>query len=466
MKRRVLTGALLAAAAVGAALGYEAVARAREYRALLLQGDQALHGEQWFAAVEAYSGALALRPDSMVAHLRRGETYQRRGDLDAAARDFRAAATLDPASPQPLESLGDILYQRQWFDRAADSYEAYLHLDDRAFRVMHKLALARYRAGKLAKAAELLERAVRLDDRSADAEYLLGLCLRDARRLAEAESAFERAIALAPAFIPAREELADLYASLGRRSDEVVQLQVLAGLDRGRVERQVALAAAQARSGHPDVAVLTLGAALERTPDHPLVYGALGHVWLDVAEARNDQVALSKALEALARASASGAGTSEALALYGRALLRSNQLEPASRALRQAVQRYPVDPEAYLFLATVAERLGDLESARQALKEYGALATDDPADPALASRALRIASLSMRLGDRATAATWLRRAAEAAPTDTRQLAAIAEAQLKAGDQTAARMTIARGLERAPRSPDLLALAERVKAGER
>ena len=69
--------------------------------------------------------------------------------------------------------------------------------------------------------------------------------------------------------IPAREELADLYGALGRRADELEQLQVLAGLDRDRVERQVAVGLAHARAGHWDLAVLTLGSALERHPDQP-----------------------------------------------------------------------------------------------------------------------------------------------------------------------------------------------------
>ena len=38
-----------------------------------------LRDDQTFGAIEAYSGAIALRPESMLAHLRRGETYRRAG---------------------------------------------------------------------------------------------------------------------------------------------------------------------------------------------------------------------------------------------------------------------------------------------------------------------------------------------------------------------------------------------------
>ncbi|MFM9469814.1 tetratricopeptide repeat protein, partial [Streptomyces scabiei] len=91
------------------------------YRALLARGDAALNDERAVVAIEAYSGAVALRPDSMLAHLRRGEAYHRHGSLEEAARDFRVAAALDPASARPLESLGDVLYGMERYVRAAET---------------------------------------------------------------------------------------------------------------------------------------------------------------------------------------------------------------------------------------------------------------------------------------------------------------------------------------------------------
>jgi Flp pilus assembly protein TadD len=111
VKKALFIAAALALSAVALALAYQAAARERDYRALLALGDTALRDEQTFGAIEAYSGAIALRPDSMLPHLRRGETYQRRGELQEAARDFRAAATLDPTATRPLEALGDVLYE-------------------------------------------------------------------------------------------------------------------------------------------------------------------------------------------------------------------------------------------------------------------------------------------------------------------------------------------------------------------
>ena len=238
------------------------------------------------------------------------------------------------------------------------------------------------------------------------------MCLRDKQQPVDAAAALEKAAAIAPALVPAREELAELYAALGRRGDELEQLQLIAVLDRTRPERQVALGLAQARAGQEELAVLTLGHALDRTPGHPMIYGALGQVWLRQASSRGDSVALGKALEALERAAATDDATSTILGAYGRALLMDNQIEAAERVLLQATRRYPVDPGALATYAAVAERLNHAAAARTALIDYGALVPDEPD---FGARAASIARLSLRLNDQATAASWISRGLEKDP---------------------------------------------------
>jgi len=459
MRRFLPVVVALVAAGLASVVAYQVVARDRQYQALLARGDAALAEDQTFGAIEAYSGAVALRPDSTIARLRRGETYHRRGELDAAARDFRAAARLDPTAPRALEGLGNVLYQMQRYESAAEEFQKAFALDDRSARLSYKLALSRYRAGQLDAASEAASRAANAGDHDADAFYLLGLCLRDRRRYADAQHAFERAVAIAPGLIAAREELADLYGSQSRRADELDQLQIMAGMDRDHVERQIAVGMAQARAGHAEPAVVALGTALERTPDQLLVYEALGRVWLEDAEARDDRTALNKSLEALERVGSGPAASSTALALFGRALLRDGQTERAEQTLRQATTRFPVDPSAFLLYATAAERQNHLDVARRALVDYSSLV---PGDAQAAANAARIASLSMRLDDAATAIRWLQRAVTASPEDVRLLTALGEAQLRAGDREGAQKTVDRGLTVDPEQPALRALSRRIR----
>ena len=429
MARAILVISLLAVA-VGGTVVYQAAARQQAYQNLIVRGDAALRDGQTFAAIEAYSGAIELRPSSMLAYLRRGETYRQRGDrgdLDLAARDLRTAATLDPGSTRPLEELGDVLYQLHRYDRAAEAFERSARIDDRSPRVTFKLAQARYSQGDFDAAMTNATQALRLDDKMSSAYYVLGLCLREKGRAADALAALEKAAALEPGSIPVREELAELYRSLDRRADELVQLQLLAGLDRTHVERQVAVGLAHARAHRWELAALTLGNALERAPNDPTLHAALGGVWLDAARARDDRVALEKAQEALQRAASNPAASSAVLTLYARALLESDDHVTAERVLQTAITRYPLDPNALLLYAAAAEREQHFAAARDALIKYGAI-TADKMD--IAARAAHIASLSLRLNEPDVAVAWLQRAQLGNPNDPRIAAALADAYAK------------------------------------
>ena len=286
MRRTILAtcGVLLVGAA--AAVAWTAAGRDREYRRLIAEGETALAADQSGPAIEAFSGAIALKPESMLGYLKRGETYHTVGDLKAALRDLRQASELDPGATRPLEQAGDVQRALGRFDRAAERYAAYVVLDDRSPQVLYKLALARYQNDQPTTAIPPLQRALALNDRFAEGYYLLGLCLEADKRTRDALAALERAVRLAPALAPARESLARVYRRLGRRDDAIEQFEALAALEPSHPERRLALARAYADADRIDLAVTTLSRAAERFPDSVGIYATLGEVWLRVAEAR------------------------------------------------------------------------------------------------------------------------------------------------------------------------------------
>jgi tetratricopeptide (TPR) repeat protein len=373
MKRPVILTVTAVALVAAAVLVWVDARREREFRRLIAVGDAALAAGRTFDAIEAFSGALALKPKSMAASLKRGDTYRRRGEYTAALRDLGQAASLDPTAPRPIELLGDVQTALGQYAAAAAEYQRYLAIDDRAPTVLYKLALAHYRSGMAQRAVEPIRRAVAMDDRFAEAHYLLGLCLRETDRTLSLR-ALRRALELNATFAAAREELARTYEEMGRWQDAIDQLEALAALEPTRAERLVNVGLAYERIGRPDAAVLTLGRAAERHPDSAIVYTALGRMWLASAEEQKDSVALSKAIKALQPAAAQAGAASETRALYGRALALSGNMVAAERMLLQAVATVPVDPSAYRNLAEVARRLGHIAVARDAAAKYARLA--------------------------------------------------------------------------------------------
>jgi tetratricopeptide (TPR) repeat protein len=452
----------VAVAGVAGALAFSALANEREFDRQIANGDRAVAEERPFQAIEAYSGAIARNPDSMLAHLKRGSVYHSQNQLDAALRDLRRATALDPSALRAIEALGDVNVGLGRGERAIEQYEAFVALDERNARVLYKLGLARYRAGRIQAAIEPLKQALALDPSLGEAYYVIGLVQRDLDQLPAARKSLEEAARRSPAGqTSAREALAEVHLLEGEHGRAINQLEALAALDASRADRVVAVGLAQARAGREDAAIVTLGRAVERFPDAPQVYAALGHVWLTTAQRRGDQVALSKAVQALRQAANRSDATSETFTELGRAWSLAGDVRAAERALQQAVAKLPVVPEAYLHLADITARDGRVQVARDALLKYAILVGDERS---LAGVATRIADYSVRLGEPALAVRWFGRAIDEAGPSTALQLKLADAAWKAGDVALAREVVDEALSSEPDNPALQQLKRRLPPG--
>ena len=461
--KRLVPGFVLATLALASMLAYASNRRETAYRDLIEQGDRALTQADSFTAVEAFSVAIALKPDSMLGYLKRGEAYRQYGELETALKDLRTASRLDPSATRPLELLGDVEQSLGRYDRATTRYEQYIRIDDRSPRVLYKLALSKLHAGNANGAVDALRAALKIDEGSAQAHYLMGLCLDALKKPEQAKVSLHRAVELSPALLEAREKLADLHRQTEHADDEIIQLEGLRTLDPGSPSRHVSLGLALAEAGQLDRSVAILAATAERFPTDAYTFVALGRVWLEAAQTRDDPVLLQKAVEALERG-ASGDASSEALMLLGKALLEYGKPERASTVLLEATTKKPVEPLAFSYLADAAEQIGNPAMARDALLGYNALEGDPPDVRRRAQLFQRIADLSVEVSDMPAAVGWFERAATADPSrvDAAFLVRLAGAQLRSGDVTGARGSVTKALEREPDNQAARALLRRLR----
>jgi tetratricopeptide (TPR) repeat protein len=452
----------MAVAAIAGVLAYSAWANERAFNRLIAEGDQAVAAERAFQAIESYSGAIARTPDSVLAHIKRASVYYSQNELEAALRDLRRATELDPSAVRAIEMLGDVNVGLGRGERAIEEYESFIALDDRNPRVLYKLGLARYRYGHIKTASEPLKQALAIDPSMGEAHYVIGLIQRDLDQLPAARKSLEEAARQSPAGqTAAREALAEVYSLEGEHTRAINQLETLAALDPSRADRMIAVGLAQARAGRDEAAVVTLGRAVERFPDSAQVYAALGHVWLSSAQRRNDRVALNKALEALTQAAGHSEATSETFAELGRALMLAGDPRAAERALRQAIARLPVPPDAYLNLADLTARNGRIADARDALLKYATLVGDEKT---LTSVAIRIGDYSVRLGDPQLAVRWFDRAIDEGGANAALQLKLAEAAWRAGDVPRAHQVIDEALSAEPENAALRQLKRRLPPG--
>ena len=332
---------------------------------------------QTSVAVEAFSGAVALKPQSMLPYLKRGDTYLHRQDWAAAERDLRQATTLDPTAPQPLERLGDVAagHRAAGRGRGATIGASLAHRGSGAPRPVQARAGAvpQGRHGRARSAPWTAS--LQLDASSADARITSkAWCSRPPATSTRRARRFERAIELAPAEVRRALGLADLHAARGRDREELALRESAAALDTAGPAALMNVARAYAAKGRSDQAIAALTRAADQHPGSSAVqdapWDACGSTW---PTASRDTAALGRALALLAPMAAKPDASSETLTLYGRALLLDGSLIAAERVLERATLQFPIAPDAFALLGEAAARRGHRAAAELARRKQAAL---------------------------------------------------------------------------------------------
>ena len=298
----------------GAVFAWNAVRQEREFRRLIAAGDAALTRDQTYEAIEAFSGALALKHDSMLAYLKRGDSYRRRGELSAALRDLARGRGARPDRARGRWNCWATSTPR-WDATSARprSIAATSALDDRAPHVLYKLALAYYRNGQTHgrhRAAAPGDRARRSIRRS---PLPAGDVPEAQKHTPEAMASLTRALELNPAFGVGPRGAADLDLAHGRPAKA------------SSSSRRSRRSSRRGRSGSSTSASRTRGWERTRRRDHhararrrTLSRGRRRLHRARTCLARiggsaDDRVALSKALEALERGGCAANASSDTL---------------------------------------------------------------------------------------------------------------------------------------------------------
>jgi tetratricopeptide (TPR) repeat protein len=121
-----------------------------------------------------------------------------RKDFDGAAREFRAAQTMQLNRPEAWVSLGDFAAQNADFDEALRSYERAISMEPRLVPARINMADALRQLGNDARGREILAEGIGLVPEAAALHHSLGLLLVRERQLEGALAALETAVELEP----------------------------------------------------------------------------------------------------------------------------------------------------------------------------------------------------------------------------------------------------------------------------
>lgn len=169
----------------------------------MTQASMHLGQEAYDAAIDAYSRALALDPDAIVARYHRGLAYTRIGALSNALTDLTRVIELD-ADPdglyrlQALQQRGLVYVRQGELDRAIADFDALLDRDPQAFGVVYERANARFRLQAYEQAIRDYTQVLQQDPEHVEAFLNRGRSHAALGDYPEAIRDYNRAIALQP----------------------------------------------------------------------------------------------------------------------------------------------------------------------------------------------------------------------------------------------------------------------------
>jgi predicted O-linked N-acetylglucosamine transferase (SPINDLY family) len=224
-----------------------------------------------------------------------GLAFATRGDFDTASARYREAIALDPNSEIAHHLLGDALRSQENLIEAAKSYARELSINPRACETINTLGTVLQRLGRLDQAVVCYRKALALNVRYAEAHNNLGHVLERLGRLDEAVASYQQAILYKPTLAEAHSNLGSALIDRGDFLKAVESCKKAIALQPGLIECHLRLGDAFKTMGLLSDAVRCYQHCISLSPNYSFA-------WNNLAEVLKQQGKLEEAVESLQKA--------------------------------------------------------------------------------------------------------------------------------------------------------------------
>ena len=173
-------------------------------------------------AIDAYTRALAQRPNSATTYYDRGVAYGRLNSWKEATDDYSRAIEHDPGMARAYNNRATAYAEQHQYQQAIADFTKAISLDPRGGLTYRNRGLAYHDLGQLNQAIEDYTVAIRLDPSVFEGPFERGNAYLDTGDYKKAVADFDRAIAIDPTHATAWLNRGEAYRRLGdsKRADE------------------------------------------------------------------------------------------------------------------------------------------------------------------------------------------------------------------------------------------------------
>jgi tetratricopeptide (TPR) repeat protein len=378
----------------------------------------------WAEAIRFCQAAVALRPQSAVAHGNLGAALYNRGDVDGAIAEGKKAIELDPSNAVARSNLGvalhnngdvdgaiaecktaiklrpnsadahfhlaNALYAKNGMDEAIAEYRIAIDIDCKHAGAHSNLGAALHKKGDLSAAIAECKKAIDFEPMSALTHSNLGNVLRDKKDVDAAIAECRKAVELDPKLADAHLNLALALGDKGDQDEAIAEYRKAIDLKKNSAKAHYNLGVTLREKRDVDGAIAEYRKAIRIKPDHVEAHLNLGaalsdkgrlddaiaefreaiRIKPDYAEAHNnlgnglrDKGRADMAINAYDEAIRLSPGFAAAHTNLGGALHDKGQLDDAIAKHRVAIRIKPEFAQAHYNLGNALRDKGELDKA-------------------------------------------------------------------------------------------------------
>lgn len=205
---------------------------------LILGTASQVQAQVWRDSFTLLTHAVAIYPDSGLAHSNLGSILMGQGDDAGALKEFDLALTADPHLMNAWINRGNIFARRGDLAAAAESDQSAIKAIDNSKPIRPDDLLGFYaigerleKEGKIDASLKQFTDAAALAPSLAEPQYNAAVMLHKYEKLEQAAEYYTRAVALDPRMLDARYALASLLAGRGLLPEAAVQLKAIIAID-------------------------------------------------------------------------------------------------------------------------------------------------------------------------------------------------------------------------------------------
>jgi len=158
-------------------------------------------------AIEAYNKALAIKPDYAEAYNNMGVTLQAQGKLEEAIEAYSKALAIKPDYAKAYYNMGNALQDQGKLEEAIEAYNKALAIKPDYAEAYSNMGVTLKTQGKLEEAIEAYNKALAIKPDYAEAYNNMGVALTEQGKLEEAMEAYNKALAIKPDYVEAYKNL-------------------------------------------------------------------------------------------------------------------------------------------------------------------------------------------------------------------------------------------------------------------